>query len=148
MSVFQLVLSFLLCYLYLRWLPHLYAVVNHVRVGSYFSVFYAALLLIIMAYHPGVDVNDWDARKRQQCVTAARFLRAIAARRQHARPRPQPRCTTSPLQVADHLRAVGWVHPRGRAGRSGLPAPHALLPSHRGQQVQVRQRRQALLIQQ
>ncbi len=58
MSVFQLILSFWLCYLYLRWLPHLYAWVNHVRVGSYFSVFWAALLLIIMAYQPGLQPGD------------------------------------------------------------------------------------------
>ncbi len=58
MAVFQLMLSVWLCYLYLKWLPHLFAWVNHVRVGSYFSVFWAALLLIIMAYAPGVEPGD------------------------------------------------------------------------------------------
>ncbi len=66
MSVFQLILSFWLCYLYLRWLPHLYAWVNHVRVGSYFSVFWAALLLIIMAYAPGVASHDTNGLSQQR----------------------------------------------------------------------------------
>jgi hypothetical protein len=43
-----------------RWLPHLHAWVNHVRVATAFCLMYASLLLIILAYHPGVSGSDDD----------------------------------------------------------------------------------------
>ncbi|KAJ9529821.1 hypothetical protein QJQ45_022220 [Haematococcus lacustris] len=71
-SVVYLIASFLLAYLYLvcqaavpcarawrmQWLPHLHATINHIRVATYSSVLYAALLFIILAYAPGVDQNN------------------------------------------------------------------------------------------
>ncbi|KAL6757720.1 hypothetical protein V8C86DRAFT_1620236 [Haematococcus lacustris] len=57
-SVVYLIASFLLAYLYLVWLPHLHATINHIRVATYSSVLYAALLFIILAYAPGVDQNN------------------------------------------------------------------------------------------
>ncbi|GFH11722.1 uncharacterized protein HaLaN_07268 [Haematococcus lacustris] len=63
-SVVYLIASFLLAYLYLvvghhlAWLPHLHATINHIRVATYSSVLYAALLFIILAYAPGVDQNN------------------------------------------------------------------------------------------
>jgi hypothetical protein len=65
MSVFQLISSFCLCYLYLTWLPHLHAVINHIRVGCYFTVCWAALLLTIMAYNPGLYIHDDKGRAQQ-----------------------------------------------------------------------------------
>jgi hypothetical protein len=65
MSVFQLISSFCLCYLYLKWLPHLHEIVNHIRVGCYFTVFWAALLLTIMSYYPGLYVHDDVGRAKQ-----------------------------------------------------------------------------------
>jgi hypothetical protein len=46
-----------------RWLPHLTPWVNHVRVATYFCILYAALLMTFMAYAPGVDTNDDNARQ-------------------------------------------------------------------------------------
>ncbi|GFH07292.1 uncharacterized protein HaLaN_02074, partial [Haematococcus lacustris] len=63
-SVVYLIASFLLAYLYLvvghhlAWLPHLHATINHIRVATYSSVLYAALLFIILAYAPGVDQSN------------------------------------------------------------------------------------------
>jgi uncharacterized membrane protein YphA (DoxX/SURF4 family) len=50
----QLICSFLLVAIYLKWLPHLYPWMNHVRIGAYSSIFYAALLLTILVYQPGL----------------------------------------------------------------------------------------------
>jgi hypothetical protein len=58
MSVFQLIGSFMLCYLYVKWLPHLNQWINHIRNFTHFSVCWAALLLIILAYEPGVAQDD------------------------------------------------------------------------------------------
>ncbi|KAJ9530074.1 hypothetical protein QJQ45_023353, partial [Haematococcus lacustris] len=58
LSVIFLVGSFFLVYLYLKWLPHLHATINHIRVATYASILYVALLFIILAYAPGVDQNN------------------------------------------------------------------------------------------
>lgn len=58
LSIVYLVGFFFICYLYLRWLPHMHAWVNHVRVATAFCLLYAALLLIILAFHPGVAGDD------------------------------------------------------------------------------------------
>ncbi|KAJ9529670.1 hypothetical protein QJQ45_014402 [Haematococcus lacustris] len=58
LSVIYLIGTFFLLFLYLKWLPHLHAVINHIRVATYSSVLYAALLFIILAYAPGVDQNN------------------------------------------------------------------------------------------
>jgi hypothetical protein len=61
LSVVYLLSCFLLCYLYLRWLPHMHAWVNHVRVATAFCLQYTAVILIVLVYHPGVDSgNDAD----------------------------------------------------------------------------------------
>lgn len=67
-SVFQLLASFYLVYIFLKWLPHRYAFVNHIRVGSFCSVFFAAMLYCIMSFHPGLGVHDDKARRDQQQV--------------------------------------------------------------------------------
>lgn len=61
LSVVYLISSFCLCYLYLKWVPHLTDWVNHVRVGTYFCILYASLVFIILAYAPGVDQDDPSA---------------------------------------------------------------------------------------
>jgi hypothetical protein len=66
MSVFQLIGSFMLCYLYVKWLPHVYSIINHIRNFTHFSVFYSALLLIILAYKPGVAQDDTAALDKFQ----------------------------------------------------------------------------------
>ncbi|GFH32196.1 PAS domain-containing protein, partial [Haematococcus lacustris] len=58
LSVIYLIGTFFLLFLYLKWLPHLHAAINHIRVATYSSVLYAALLFIILAYAPGVDQNN------------------------------------------------------------------------------------------
>jgi hypothetical protein len=60
LSIVYLVGFFFITYLYLRWLPHMHAWVNHVRVATAFCLLYASLLLIILAYHPGVAGDDED----------------------------------------------------------------------------------------
>jgi hypothetical protein len=57
--------------LYLRWLPHLTAWVNHVRVATYFCLLYASLLFIILAYHPGVSGSDDQGLANLGCVCTA-----------------------------------------------------------------------------
>jgi hypothetical protein len=50
-----------------RWLPHLHAWVNHVRVSTAFCLQYASLLLIILAYHPGVSGSDDEGLSQFRC---------------------------------------------------------------------------------
>lgn len=66
MSVLQLVSTFLLLYLYLRWLPYLSEAVNCVRVAIYSSTFWAAIMLAVMAFRPGVSSSDPDVVYKQQ----------------------------------------------------------------------------------
>ncbi|KAJ9517438.1 hypothetical protein QJQ45_016806, partial [Haematococcus lacustris] len=60
--------SLLLVALYLRWLPHMCAWTNHVRVASLSCVFYCSIVLVFVVYHPAVDSGDLlavlDYRKR------------------------------------------------------------------------------------
>jgi hypothetical protein len=46
------------------------SVLNHVRVGIFSSVLMTALLAVVMAHHPGLDVDDYEGRRRQTCVSA------------------------------------------------------------------------------
>jgi hypothetical protein len=62
--------SALLVYEYLLWQPHMSALLNHLRVGIFSSVFVTALLAVMMAHHPGLDVDDYNGRREQACVRA------------------------------------------------------------------------------
>ncbi len=77
MSVVQIILSFTLPYLYLRWLPHQQAWANHVRVGYHFTVFWAALLLVVLAFAPGKDEDPQHTRQVQDNVTLAFWAGAL-----------------------------------------------------------------------
>jgi hypothetical protein len=70
MSVLQLTGSLLLCYLYLRWLPHLHAWVNYIRVAAAFSILWAASMLTLMVFELGIDPDDEDAVQAQRWALA------------------------------------------------------------------------------
>ena len=58
MSIMQVVASAYLAWIYFKWLPFMHSVVNYIRVASYASVFYAALLLNFVVFRPGKDKGD------------------------------------------------------------------------------------------
>ncbi len=66
LSVVQFTGAVLLVYMYLRWLPYLHATVNCVRVAAYSSILWAASILVILAFQPGVDPNDDNAVHEQR----------------------------------------------------------------------------------
>lgn len=67
-SCFQMVASFFLVYHYLRWLPHMQEVVNHIRVGVMCTVFWASLLFCVMSFHPGYAVHEDAGRLSQRQI--------------------------------------------------------------------------------
>jgi hypothetical protein len=56
--------SIVLVYLYYKWIPHLHAWVNHVRVASYAAITWASLLFVIVAFARG-DGDDAVNRRNQ-----------------------------------------------------------------------------------
>ncbi len=74
MSILQLTGALLLCYLYLRWLPHLHAWVNYIRVAATFSILWAAAMLTLMVFQLGIDPSDPDAVQAQRWVVSGWHL--------------------------------------------------------------------------
>jgi hypothetical protein len=56
--------SVVLVYLYYKWIPHLHAWVNHVRVASYAAIAWSSFLFVIVAFARGDD--DSAANQRSQ----------------------------------------------------------------------------------
>ena len=74
MSILQLASAAALVYLYWKWLPHMNAVVNYIRVATYASILYAALLLVIISFHPGVDGSDTNAWDKYRCAAVTQTV--------------------------------------------------------------------------
>jgi hypothetical protein len=56
--------SVVLVYLYYKWIPHLHAWVNHVRVGSYAAIAWCSLLFVIVAFARGDDDSAVNQRSQ------------------------------------------------------------------------------------
>jgi hypothetical protein len=65
LSVVLFASMFYIAYLLFRWQPHLQAAMNHARVGTTGSVLLIALLGLVMAYHPGLDMDNYEDRQQQ-----------------------------------------------------------------------------------
>ncbi len=66
MSILLLVSTLILAQLYLRWLPYLSETVNCVRVATFSTTLWAAIILAVMAFNPGVDTDDTEGIYQQR----------------------------------------------------------------------------------
>ncbi|KAJ9519256.1 hypothetical protein QJQ45_017919, partial [Haematococcus lacustris] len=78
LSIFFLVLSLGLVWLYVQWVPHMSAMVNHIRTGSYAAILYCSVLLLVVAFTPGAQ-SDAEAAQMQRTTTLALWVGLIPA---------------------------------------------------------------------
>ncbi|KAJ9519441.1 hypothetical protein QJQ45_023173, partial [Haematococcus lacustris] len=78
LSIFFLVLSLGLVWLYVQWVPHMSAMVNHIRTGSYAAILYCSVLLLVVAFTPGAQ-SDVEAAQMQRTTTLALWVGLIPA---------------------------------------------------------------------
>jgi DNA-directed RNA polymerase subunit RPC12/RpoP len=74
MAVFLFAATSSLVYLYLRWLPYQYAVMNHIRVAYHCVICWTTLALLVLVFPPGIRYSDSPEAVEFRCRACGRAV--------------------------------------------------------------------------